>query len=116
MQTGLNGQVFDDRNTFYSVQAGHDNRSGSAGFGKLSTTTPYGRFDAGYGQGQDYRALSVGASGSVVAHAGGVNVGQPLGDTFALVEVKDVSGAKLSNFSQVETGGNGYAILPYAQP
>lgn len=116
MQTGLNGQVFDDRNTFYSVQAGHDNRSGSAGFGKLSTTTPYGRFDTGYGQGRDYRALSVGASGSVVAHAGGVNLGQPLGDTFALVEVNGVGGAKLSNFSQVETADNGYAILPYAQP
>jgi outer membrane usher protein len=116
MQTGLNGQVFDDRNTFYSVQAGHDNRSGSAGFGKLSTATAYGRFDAGYGQGRDYRALSVGASGSMVAHAGGVNFGQPLGDTFALVEVKDVGGAKLSNFSNVETAGNGYAILPYAQP
>ncbi len=116
LQTGLNGQVFDDRNTFYSVQAGHDNRSGSAGFGKLSTTTPYGRFDAGYGQGRDYQAVSVGAAGSMVAHAGGVNLGQPLGDTFALVEVKDVGGARLSNVSNVETAGNGYAILPYAQP
>jgi outer membrane usher protein len=116
MQAGLNGQVFDDRNTFYSVQAGHDSQSGSAGFAKLNTTTPYGRFDAGYGQGSDYRALSVGAIGSVVAHAGGVNFGQPLGETFALVQVKDVAGARLTNYSNVETAGNGYAILPYAQP
>lgn len=116
LQSGLNGQLFDDRNSFYSLQAGHDSASGSSGFGKLSTTTAYGRFDAGYGQGRDYQALSMGASGSVVAHAGGVNFGQPLGETFALVQVKGVSGARLSNFSNVETANNGYAILPYAQP
>ncbi len=116
MQAGLNGQVLEDRNTFYSVQAGNDSRSGSAGFGKLNTTTPYGRFDAGYGQGRDYRSLSVGAVGSVVAHAGGVNLGQPLGETFALVQVEDVAGARLTNDSNVKTGRNGYAILPYAQP
>lgn len=116
LQSGLNGQLFDDRNSFYSLQAGHDSASGSSGFGKLSTTTAYGRFDAGYGQGRDYQALSMGASGSVVAHAGGVNFGQPLGETFALVQVKGVSGARLSNFSNVETADNGYAILPYAQP
>lgn len=116
LQSGLNGQLFDDRNSFYSLQAGHDSASGSSGFGKLSTATAYGRFDAGYGQGRDYQALSIGASGSVVAHAGGVNFGQPLGETFALVQVKGVSGARLSNFSNVETANNGYAILPYAQP
>jgi outer membrane usher protein len=116
MQAGLNGQVLDDRNSFYSVQAAHDNRSGSAGFGKLATTTPYGRFDAGYGQGSDYRAFNLGASGSVVAHAGGVNFGQPLGETFALVQVKDVAGARLASSGNVETGSNGYAIVPYAQP
>ena len=116
MQAGLNGQVFDDRDTFYSLQAGHDNRSGSAGFGKLNTKTSYGRFDAGYGQGRDYRALSVGASGSVVAHAGGVNLGQPLGETFALVQVENVAGARLANDSNVQTTSNGYAVLPYAQP
>ena len=116
MQGGLNGQVFGDRNTVYSLQVGHDNRSGSSGFGSLNTTTPYGRFDAGYGQGGDYRALNVGGSGSAVAHAGGVNFGQPLGETFALVQVEEVAGARLTHFNNVETASNGYAILPYAQP
>jgi len=116
LQAGLNGQVFDDRNTFYSLQAGRDSRSGSSGFGKLNTTKGFGRFDAGYGQGRDFKAFNVGAAGSVVAHAGGVNLGQPLGETFALVRVKDVPGARLSNYSNIETASNGYAILPYAQP
>jgi outer membrane usher protein len=114
-QAGLNGQFFDDRNTFYSLQSGYENRSGSSGFGKLSTATRAGRFDAGYGQGNDYRSLSLGASGSVVAHAGGINLGQTVGETFALIQVKGVPGAKLTN-SNVETGSNGYAVLPYVQP
>lgn len=116
MQGGINGQVFDDRDTFYALQAGNDRRSGASGFGKVNTTTPFGRFDAGYGQGRDYHTFNVGGSGSLVAHAGGVNFGQPLGETFALIQVKSVAGARLRNHSNVETAGNGYAILPYTQP
>ena len=115
-QAGLSGQVLDNRNAFYSLQTGHDSNSGTFGSGKLNTTTPYGRFEAGYSQGRDYDAFSLGASGSLVAHRGGVNFGQPLGETFALVEVPNVSGAKLTNYSNVETSANGYAVLPYAQP
>ncbi len=116
LQAGLSGQVFDDRSTFYSLQTGHDSRSGASASGKINTTTSFGRFDAGYGQGRDYRAFNVGAAGSVVAHAGGVNLGQPLGETFALVQVKDVAGARLNNDSHIETAANGYAVLPYVQP
>lgn len=115
-QAGLHGQVLDNRNAFYSLQAGRDSSAGSFGSGKLNTTTSYGRFEAGYSQGRDYDALSLGASGSLVAHGGGVNFGQPLGETFALVEVPEVSGAKLTTYNHVETSANGYAILPYAQP
>ncbi|PBQ18477.1 fimbrial protein [Pseudomonas congelans] len=112
---GLNGQVLGDRDTFYSLQAGRDSTSGSFGAGKLSTSTAFGRFEAGYSQGQDYDAFSLSAAGSLVAHAGGVNLGQALGETFALVQVPDVGGARLKSFSNVETSGNGYAVLPYAQ-
>jgi outer membrane usher protein len=115
-QLGLNGQVLDQRSTFYSLQAGHDSSSGSFGSGKLNTVQPYGRFEAGYSQGRDYDALSLGASGSVLVHGGGINLGQSLGETFALVEVPRVGGARLASFSNVETAANGYAVLPYAQP
>lgn len=116
VQTGLNGQALGSRDTFYSVQAGRDSSSGNFGAGKINTTLPYGRFEAGYSQGRDYDAFTLGASGSIVAHAGGVNFGQALGETFALVQVPDVGGAKLKSFSNVETSANGYAVLPYAQP
>jgi outer membrane usher protein len=115
-QLGLNGQVLDQRSTFYSLQAGHDSSSGSFGSGKLNTVQPYGRFEAGYSQGRDYDALSLGASGSVLVHGGGINLGQSLGETFALVEVPRVGGARLASFSNVQTAANGYAVLPNAQP
>lgn len=115
-QVGLNGQMLDDRSSFYSVQAGHDSSSGSFGSGKINTIRPYGRFEASYSQGRDYDALSLGAAGSVLVHGGGINFGQPLGETFALVQVPNVAGAGLSSFSNVETADNGYAVLPYAQP
>ncbi|WP_458296246.1 fimbria/pilus outer membrane usher protein [Pseudomonas serbiensis] len=116
MQTGLNGQVLDQRDLFYSVQAGHDSNSGSFGAGKLNVTTPFGRFETGYSQGRDYDALTLAASGSLVAHGAGINLGQPLGETFALVQVPDVGGAKLKSYNNVETSDNGFAVLPYAQP
>ncbi|WP_024643938.1 fimbria/pilus outer membrane usher protein [Pseudomonas syringae] len=114
-QVGLNGQVLGEASTFYSLQAGHDSSSGSFGAGKINTTTGFGRFEAGFSQGQDYDAFTLAASGSLVAHAGGVNLGQTLGETFALVQVPEVSGARLRSFSNVETVGNGYAVLPYVQ-
>ncbi len=116
LQAGLNGQVLDDRDSFYSVQGGHDSRSGSFGSGKLSTLARFGRFEAGYSQGRDYQSLALGAAGSVVVHGGGINFGQTLGETFALVEVPGVRGASLASSRQVETAANGYAVLPYAQP
>ncbi len=44
-----------------------------------------------------------------------MNLGQTLGETFALVQVPEVKGARLRSFSNVETTGNGYAVLPYVQ-
>nr|WP_277424555.1 fimbria/pilus outer membrane usher protein [Pseudomonas synxantha] len=71
--------------------------------------------NAGYSHGRDYQTFSVGASGSVVAHAGGLNLGQPVGDTFTLAEVSGVPNAKFSSHAGVITGKNGYAVVPYAQ-
>ncbi|MFH7479395.1 fimbria/pilus outer membrane usher protein, partial [Pseudomonas syringae pv. tagetis] len=80
--------------------------------GKISTTSGFGRFEDGNSQGQDYDAFSLSAAGSLVAHAGGLNLGQALRETFALIQVPDVSGARLRSFSNVEKAGNGEEILP----
>lgn len=116
LQMGLNGGLagFDD--TYYSLQAGHDRRDGATTSASLSTMTSVARLDAGYSQGRDYRGSTFGANGSIVAHAGGVNLGQPLGESFALVEVPGPRGTRLSNFNGSSTGFNGYAVLPNTNP
>ncbi|NBF05973.1 fimbria/pilus outer membrane usher protein [Pseudomonas sp. Fl5BN2] len=113
-QAGLSGHF--DRASQYSLQAGNDSVGGSSGFASVGTETAVGRFDLGYGQGRDYSNLSLGASGSVVAHGGGFNFGRQVGESFALVEVPDTPGVGVSNHIGVRTGANGYAIVPTLQP
>ncbi|KPA93040.1 P pilus assembly protein, porin PapC [Pseudomonas asplenii] len=115
VMAGLTGRVL-DRNAFYSVLAGNDGSGARAGSASVNATTSVGRFEAGYSHGQDFNSWNLGARGSLVAHAGGVNLGQSLGDTFVLAEVPGVRGAHFNNFGGVETGRNGFAVVPYVQP
>jgi len=115
-QAGINGYVADTSDTFYSVQAGHSDTSGDSGSVNVNSRTAVADVSLGYSQGQGYNSQNFNLAGSVVAHAGGVNLGQTVSETFALAEVPGVSGAKISSYSGVETGYNGYAVVPTAQP
>ncbi|WP_106803267.1 fimbria/pilus outer membrane usher protein [Pseudomonas sp. S5D5] len=115
-QAGINGYVADTSDTFYSVQAGHSDTSGSSGSVNLNSRTSMADVSLGYSQGQGYNSQNLNIAGSVVAHAGGINLGQTVSETFALAEVPGISGAKISSYSGVETGYNGYAVIPTAQP
>jgi outer membrane usher protein len=114
-QAGVNGFLDGSNDTFYSV-LGSDSNEGGSGSLSLNTKTSIGDLGVGYSQGSDYKSESFNASGSVVAHSGGINFGQTLGETFALVEVPDTDGVKVSNYFGVKTGSNGYAIIPSIQP
>ncbi|NWB49147.1 fimbria/pilus outer membrane usher protein [Pseudomonas gingeri] len=113
---GVTGRLPESRDTFYSVLAGNDGSGAGAGSASVNSTTSVGRFEAGYSHGRDFNSWNLGARGSLVAHGGGINLGQSLGDTFVLAQVPGVSGARFNNFAGVETGANGYAVVPYAQP
>ena len=113
-QAGLNGYLGPATN--YSFQGGRDGQGGNSGNASISTDTAVGRMDLGYGQGPDYKSLNVGASGSVVAHAGGINLGQQVGESFVLAEVPDTPGVGIISNAGVTTGRNGFAIVPNAQP
>lgn len=115
-QAGINGYVADASDTSYSVQAGHSDTSGDSGSVTLNSRTSMGDVGFGFNQGQGYTSQNLNVAGSVVAHAGGINLGQTLSETFALAEVPGISGAKISSYSGVETGYNGYAVIPTAQP
>ncbi|MDH1629565.1 fimbria/pilus outer membrane usher protein [Pseudomonas mosselii] len=116
VQTGLSGNL-DERNTLnYSVQAGHSKRGGTTGDLGLNWDAPIAKINGGYGQGPRSKHMDLGASGSVVVHGNGVTLGQPVGETFALVEVPGVKGVGVDSSSSVRTDNRGYAVVPYTQP
>lgn len=115
-QAGINGYLSENSDTFYSIQGGYSRTTGSSASANLSTRTSVADISLGYSQGRGYNSQNLNLGGAVVAHRGGINLGQTVSETFALVEVPGVRGAKVSSYTGVETGRNGYAVIPNAQP
>lgn len=115
-QVGINGYLSENSDTYYSVQGGNSSNGGSTGSANVSTRTSVMDISAGYGQGSGYNSQNLNLSGSIVGHAGGINLGQTVGETFALAEVPDVAGVKIGSYSGAETGRNGFAVVANAQP
>lgn len=114
LQAGVSGYLDDASTLSYSAQAGQagSERSGSVGLGWDS---PSAKLAGNYAKSGPSRHLDLTATGSVVAHSGGVTFGQPVGETFALIEVPGVKGAALEG-ATARTDGAGYTIEGYVQP
>lgn len=117
VSTGINGPLPVALNAHYNArltQGSSGNTSATVG---LNTQTPVARLDAGYTQGRSTYSGNVGAHGSIVAHAGGINLGQSVGDTFTLAHVPGARpGTRLGNYSSATVGQNGYAVVPSTRP
>lgn len=96
LNTGVSGYL-DEKNTLnYSAQANYSKDAGNSGSVGLGWDTTTAKLTTNYSQGRDNKHLDVGASGSMVVHKGGVTFGQPVGETFGLVEVPDVGGVGIT--------------------
>ncbi|CAJ0715666.1 Outer membrane usher protein FimD [Ralstonia edaphis] len=115
IQSGLSGYVSD--NTSYAMQAGYTSRGrGATGGASLTHDADAGQLSVNVNAGRDYQSTSVGATGAVVVHRGGVNVSRTVGDTFALMKMEGVKGADVRTDGGTPVGRNGYAVVTYAQP
>lgn len=121
-QAMVSGTLGSDNQFNYGVTASHtsgaSNDSGSSNAGSLSAgyRSPFAIFNATYGKGTGYSQASVGASGSIVAHPGGITFGQPIGETFGIVYVPGGAGARVNSSGGVKVDRFGYAIVPYLTP
>jgi len=121
-QATINGSLGEDNQFSYGGTASHDNgEGGSSSAGNAGTVyagyrSPYAQFNGSIGAGNGYSQASVGVSGAVVVHPGGITFGQPMGDTVAIVDAKDAAGARVINASGVRVDGGGYALVPYMTP
>lgn len=116
-QAIMNGTLGSDNQFNYSATGAHSsNGGGNSGSVNVGYRSPYAVFDASYGGGSGYSQASVGATGVIVAHPGGVTFGQPTGDTIGIVYVPGAAGAQLQSAPGARIDHFGYAVVPYLTP
>jgi outer membrane usher protein len=100
----------------YQASLGSDNDRHQSAALSVGYQAPFGSVGAGVTQGNNYRNVSLNASGAVLMHAGGVETGPYLGETTALVQVPGIAGVGLLNAAGVETNERGYVLAPNLRP
>jgi len=114
--SGVSGTLDKAGDATYSVSASHDQRqretSTSASFNYF---LPEVSLSSSFSRGSDYRQESLGASGGMVLHSGGLTFAQTLSETTGLVYAPDAKGARVG-YSDTRVDGRGYAVLPSLSP
>lgn len=111
---GVSGTV--DERFDYGVSASHQNYQDVAFNANAQYRTNYATVGGSYSIAGNYQQAMLRASGSVVAHAGGVLFGPEQGQTMALVYAPDAAGAKVTNAVGLSVNKAGYAVVPYVTP
>ncbi|MEO7067202.1 MAG: fimbria/pilus outer membrane usher protein [Rhodanobacter sp.] len=118
-QATLSGTAGVDDRFNYGATATHgsgDINSGSTGSVNAGYRGTHAQLNAGFGAGSGYSQSSLGVTGGIVAHPGGVTFGQTLGDTIAIIQAPDAAGARIGNAAGVRVDKAGYALVPYVTP
>jgi outer membrane usher protein len=116
-QAMVNGTLGNDNEFNYGATATHSSSGGdNAGSVNAGYRSPFAVLNASYGSGSGYSQASVGVSGAVVAHPGGVTFGQPIGDTVGIVYAPGAAGARLGSSAGARIDSSGYAVVPYLVP
>lgn len=111
---GLNGTALDNDNLSWNVQQGVGSAS-SANSTSLNADYKgtYGEVTGNASQDKYQRTVSAGIQGGIVAHADGITLGQPLGETIALIKAPGTHGTFVANQTGVETDYRGYTVVPF---
>ena len=116
-QATLSGTAGAEHQFSYSATAMNANQgAGASGSLNAQYRANYTNLSASLSGGRDYHSESLGASGSLVAHSGGVTFSPYTSDTFALVEAKGAAGAEVSGYPGIHIDHFGYALVPYLDP
>jgi outer membrane usher protein len=114
-QVGISGIADSARRLSYNASLSHagGGTSGSL-YGNYSGSRS--NISAGYSHGSGYNQTSASASGALVAHAGGVTLSPPTGDTVGLIHAPGAEGARVQGGQGSTVDSRGYALVPYLQP
>ncbi|WP_019464195.1 fimbria/pilus outer membrane usher protein [Dyella japonica] len=119
-RVGINGS-FGERSQYnYNANvnyADHSNDKTTAS-GNLGWQAAYGNLNAGYSYSSHYQQGSVGASGGVVVHGGGVTLAPQIDLTspVAIIDAPGAEGARVSSSGQAKINSQGYAVVTSLTP
>lgn len=77
---------------------------------------PAASLGMGISQGSQYNSLSLNASGALLLHEGGLEMGPYLGETTGLAHVPNIENVGILNATASKTNDRGYALIPYLRP
>lgn len=116
-QVSLSGSALQDNKLHYNLQQGHNSQGQNVNSnGSLDYRGSRGSVNVGVSHDRHSSQFNYGLSGGIVAHAHGITLSQPLGDTFAIVRVPDAADVGVQNSTNVYTDQWGYAIVPSLSP
>jgi outer membrane usher protein len=116
-QVGVSGSAGAEHQFSYGATAINAN-NGASTSGSLNGQyrSPMAAMTGTVGAGENYQNASVGLSGSIVAHPGGVTLTPYNSETFAVVQAKGAQGATVSGYPGIKIDRWGYAVVPYLNP
>lgn len=116
-QTSLAGVMGDDQSSSYSMDFARSEQTKENTFsGSLQKRLPSTSLSSSASRSPGYWQGSASARGAVAFHSGGVTLGPYLSDTFALIEAKGASGAKVMYGQGAKIDRFGYALVPTLTP
>lgn len=116
VNTTLSGGL--GESTSYSLTGSGQPGSGAGPsvYGSLSWMGPFTMLNGGYGRsGSGAQQASVGASGAVAVHGGGLTFSRSLGGAMAVVEAPGAEGASV-NYGMSRINADGYAMVSGLSP
>jgi outer membrane usher protein len=115
-RTMLSGSYGEQNQLNYTVGASHDTDSAMVGSGSVQYRSQYTALQGAIEHGAGYYSGSVGMSGAVVVHPGGITATPYPVSTMAVVAAPDAGGAKVGGYPGIQLDPRGYAIVPYLDP
>ncbi|KUQ59305.1 fimbria/pilus outer membrane usher protein [Enterobacter bugandensis] len=114
---GINGMALENNALSWNVQQGY----GTDGVGYTGNMNgdykgTYGEVTAGYAYDKSSDRLNYGLQGGILAHADGVTLSQPLGETNVLVKAPGAKGTGVQNQTGAKTDWRGYTAVSNVTP
>lgn len=113
---GITGAAGVDNNASYGLALADRREGGTTATANAEYRSRYAGLYGSYSHGDDFRQASVGATGSLVVHKGGITLTPQRGETMVLIEAPGARDARVENAPGLRVDGRGFAVVPYVSP